>query len=337
VTIEHPSPKGPFPMKFLRIAFGVAVFIVALFAAVTAFSGSSLPVLNASYKCVPGSLIPQLKPGQSGTLTTSYGGFTAKFQATQPATTPANASIAGMPFKGTLTMTEGGQSWTLPRPANTKDSQINEMCVIAFQREQYPSVMTEGFTGGAHCCEVPVIYLFDRVHDRYDKLVDLSPTHPKYSYLIDANEGFIPKVVGHHVLITTGDDRFSYAFGCYACSATPLVLYSVDPFRLTDVTSQHPSLVAAHARTLLASALVAVKAETSSVSTSPAPFGLLAPWVADECAIGRGARAFTRIEQLQRQGKLSNALYHQATQNHRSFVLDLLSFLLSDGYCTGQI
>jgi len=44
-------------------------------------------------------------------------------------------------------VTQGGQSWTLPRPANPNDSEINVMCVIAFQREQDPGVMVEGFTG----------------------------------------------------------------------------------------------------------------------------------------------------------------------------------------------
>ena len=58
------------------------------------------------------------------------------------------------------------------QPAN---SQINAMCVIAFQRTQHPGVMIEGFTGGAHCCEVPVIYLYNGPNRGYVKVVDMSP------------------------------------------------------------------------------------------------------------------------------------------------------------------
>jgi len=46
-----------------------------------------------------GPLIPQLKAGGSGTMSTTYGGFTATFRATLPASTPANRAMLGMPFK----------------------------------------------------------------------------------------------------------------------------------------------------------------------------------------------------------------------------------------------
>jgi hypothetical protein len=337
VIIGGSSAKLPLAKRVAKVAFGSAALIVSIVAAITAFSSSSPPALNANYKCVPGTSIPQLKPGESATLRTSRGGFTAAFRSTMPAKAPASGLDFGMPFKGVLKMSRDGQSWTLPRPAFTNDSQINAMCVIGFQREQYPSVMIEGFTGGAHCCEVPVIYLYNKTYNRYDKVVDMSSKHPKVTYVFDDNEGFIPEVVGKNVLLATGDDSFSYAFGCYACSATPLALYAVSPSGLTDVTFRHPALVAAHARTLLERALAAVKAENAVVSTIPAPFGLLAPWVADEREIGRGSSAFSTIERLVYQGKLSNALYYKATLNHGSFILDLRSFLLSDAYCTGQI
>jgi hypothetical protein len=211
------------------------------------------------------------------------------------------------------------------------------MCVIAFSRVRDPGVMIEGFSGGAHCCQVPVIYIFNSAQSRYVKVTDLSPDHPKNTYVIDDNEGLIPKVAGNRVVLTTGDDRFSYAFGCYACSETPLVLYAVGPDGLIDVTSQHPALIESHARFLWQRALAAVRAENVASGTSPAPFGFLAPWVADECDIGRGRSAFPKLEQLGREGKLSTAMYHKSTLNHGSFLLDLRSFLLSDGYCTGQI
>lgn len=335
--MDQSSSRQSNSLRFALVALVAVVAGAVVFLGISLISSPTLPIVAASYKCVPGGLIPQLKPGQSSTLTTSYGGFTATFQATQPATTVANSLVAGMPFNGALTLTGGGQSWNLPNPANTANYQIHALCVIAFQRTQHPGVMIEGFTGGAHCCEVPVIYLYNGPNSGYVKVVDMSPNHPKNSYVFDANQGFIPEVVGNEVLLTTGDDRFSYAFGCYACSATPLVLYAAGPYGLTDVTSQHSALVVLHAQSLLQRGLSAVRAETAVSTNIPAPFGVLAPWVADECEIGRGASAFSTIEKLSREGKLSNALYYKASLNHGSFVLDLRSLLLRDAYCTGQI
>jgi hypothetical protein len=283
---------------------------------------------------VPGSLIPQLKPGQATTLTTSYGGFTATFRSAPQVKTQNNLAV-GVPFKGTLTVTRGSQSWTLPRPANTTSSSIDAMCVIAFSRVQDPGVMVEGFTGGAHCCQVPVIYLFNRAKNRYVKVVDMSPAHYKDPHAFDGNIGFIPKVAGDRVLLKTGDGTFDYAFGCYGCSTGPIVLDAVGSDGLTDVTPQQHALVAADAQTIwtFAQEILSGKPQYQNYSL----FGFLAPWVADECALGRGATAWSTIEQLQREGKLSNVLYYKATLNHGSFVAYLHSFLLRDDYCTGQI
>jgi hypothetical protein len=335
---ETASPGRLIALRYAAIAFATVVVIGVVVIGVTRSSGSSLPVLNAGYKCVPEPSIPQLKPGQSGTLNTTYGAFTATFRATMPAETRANSLNIYMPFRGTLSVTHGGQSWTLPRPAVTKDSQINVMCIIAFQREKHPGVMVEGFTGGAHCCEVPVIYLFDRAQNRYVKVVDMSPNNYVNPHAFDDNAGFIPKVAGHQVLLTTGDGQFNYAFACYACEVLPIVLDSVGPDGLTDVTPQHRSLVVADARATWKYVLGSVKAETAVVPrTIPLPFGFLAPWVADECVLGRGASAWSAVLQLQREDKLSNALYHQYATDHGSFVADLHSFLLRNDYCTGQI
>jgi len=332
------SPRQPISLKYAAIAFAAVVVIAAVAFGITRSSDSSLPVLDAGYTCVPAPQIPQLKPGHSGTLTTSYGSFRARFRATAPATT--SGPNVGMPFNGTLTVTRGAKSWTLPRPANPDVAQINVMCVIAFQHEQYPGVMLEGFTGGAHCCEVPVIYLFDRNANRYDKVVDMSPNDYKDPHAFDDNEGFIPKVVDNRVLLMTGNDQFAYVFGCYACSELPIVLDSVGVEGLTDVTPQHPSLVSVNARAIWKNALGSIEAETGTVGgIIPPPFGFLAPWVADECVLGRGASAWSRVLQFQREGKLSHALYDEYAMNRDrgSFVTQLHSFLLRNDYCTGQI
>jgi hypothetical protein len=138
----------------------------------------------------------------------------------------------------------------------------------------------------------------------------------------------------------TGNDQFAYVFGCYACSELPIVLDSVGVEGLTDVTPQHPSLVSVNARAIWKNALGSIEAETGTVGgIIPPPFGFLAPWVADECVLGRGASAWSRVLQFQREGKLSHALYDEYAMNRDrgSFVTQLHSFLLRNDYCTGQI
>jgi hypothetical protein len=333
---ERTPPKRALSFNYTTAAIAAIIVIAAVTIGFTVTSSTSPSVLSASYRCVPPSQIAQLKPGQSGTLTTTDGSFTATFRSTEPVRTPAKGLEVGMPFKGALTMTGGGKTWTLPRPDDPSTDQVNVVCVIAFQRETYPGVMVEGYTGGAHCCYVPVIYLFDRARNRYVKVVDMSPKNYQDPHAFDPNSGFFPKVVGSHVLLQSDDGQFDYAFACYACEVTPIVLDSVGADGLTDVTGQHPPLVAAAARVAWKYALQALKAEGPTNQIPPA-FGYLAPWVADECTLGRGAAAWSEIEQLQRAGKLSNALYHEYATNHGSFVANLHSFLLRDDYCTGQI
>lgn len=320
------------------IAALAALMVVApMVIGVTATSSSPLPKLAANYKCLPTASIPQLKAGKRATLTVTYGGFTATFRSVKQPAAKNGYPVVGTPFTGTLTMTHGDQRWTLPRPDNTQESQIDSLCVIAFNREHTPGVMVDGYTGGAHCCEAPVIYLFNRGSSRYDKVVDMSPIDFENAHAFDPNEGFLPLVVGSHVLLKTDDGSFDYAFGCYACSEAPIVLDSVGLDGLTDVTGQHPTIVAADAGAIWKNAQRALAAETPALQSSVGPFGFLAPWVADECALGRGAMAWSTIESLNREGKLSNARYHLFATNHGSFVASLKAFLLRDDYCTGQI
>lgn len=330
MIIEKPSPKWPFALKVATVALGVVVVIAAILVGVSLSSGP-LRVLNASYKCVPGAQIPQLYIGDSGTMTTQYGGFTATFHASIPVNSVADGVESGMPFRGTLTMSGNGKSWILPRPENPHGTVINAMCVIAFRPERHPGVMIEGFSGGAHCCEAPVIYLFNRRDNHYVSAVDMSPTNYKDHLAFDHNRGFVPMVVGKQVLLRSGDDQFSYAFDCYACSAPPIVLDAVGPNGLVDVTLQHPSLVAADARSLWKSA------QQAAVLNGAGSFGILPAWVADECALGRGVTAWSTIEHLTKDGELSDALYHQETFNRGSYLTRLKAFLLHNDYCIGQI
>ena len=332
MVIEKPSSKRRFGLNFATVALGAVVVIAAiLFGVSLSSSPTPLPVLDANYQCVPGSRIPLLDIGASGAMSTQYGGFTTNFHASIPQSAVANGVVWGMPFRGTLTMSGDGKGGVLPRPDNPHGTVINVMCVIAFQPEHYPGVMIEGFSGGAHCCEAPVIYLFNHSDNHYVKVVDMSPTNYKDHLAFDHNQGFTPMVVGKQVLLRTGDDQFSFAFACYACSAQPIVLDGVGVNGLVDVTLQHRSLVAADARSLWKSA------QRAAVQNGAGSFGILPAWVADECALGRGATASSTVERLTKTGVLSDALHHQETFNHGSYLPSLKAFLLRNDYCSGQI
>jgi hypothetical protein len=316
------APPATRSLRRMGLVALVGVVIVA--AVVIGFAVSAnapLPELAANYKCAPASSIPQVKVGTSATLTASYGGFAATFHSVKRAA--SNGPSVGTPFSGVLTMSSGGQSWTLPKPFNTQESSIDDLCVIAFQREQHPGVMAEGFTGGAHCCEAPVIYLFNQAHDRYDKVVDMTPIDFENPHAFDPNGGFIPIVAKNHVLLKTSDGDFAYVFDCYACSATPIVIDSVGLGGLTDVTLQHSSLVTTDARGIWK----AVQLAMSRTASRSSAVGLLPAWVADECALDRGAAAWSTIVGFERKGELIGAAY----------IAHLRSFLLQHDYCTGEI
>ncbi len=335
--MHQPSLATRVARRIAVATLATVVVIAPMVMGESASSGAPAPVLAANYKCVSTASIPQLRAGKRATLTASYGGFTATFRSAKQPPASNGYPVAGTPFTGTLTMTHAGKTWTLPRADNTQESQLSALCVIAYHREQHPGVMMVGYTGGAHCCEAPVVYVFDRGLDRYDKVVDMSPIDFENSHAFDPNQGFLPMVVGSHVLLRTDDGTFDYAFGCYACSEAPIVLDSVGSDGLTDVTGLHRSIVAADAGAIWKNAARALAAETPTLQSSIGPFGFLAPWVADECVLGRGATAWSKIESLNRQGKLSNARYHLLATNHGSFVVSLHRFLLRDDYCTGQI
>jgi hypothetical protein len=304
----------------------------------TVHSGPSTSTTAAGYKCAPYRAFPALKRGQQGSVSASFDGFRATFSSTATKEDTIAYQPSGMPFTGNLTVTSGTRTWTLPTPSVTKDYQINDLCVISFAKGRSPAVLSEGYTGGAHCCELPVLYSLRHSSDRFTKVLDMTPTNFKYSLAFDINAGFRPILVGDQVLLRTEDDRFAYTFGCYACTPMPIVLDAFDGTHLTDVTGQHPTLIRTEASSLLKQATLDAKGEHSPSFNGIGPFGALAAWVADECALNQGGRAWNRVLQFQAAGELSNKVYSNDNGDltKGSFVPQLRKFLLSGEYCTGQ-
>ena len=117
----------------------------------------------------------------------------------------------------------------------------------------------------------------------------------------------------------------------------PIVLDSFDGTHLTDVTGQYPSLDPARSGDVLQGG----DGRREGVNSTPSfggigPFGALAAWVADECALNQGAKAWRTVLSFQAAGELSNKVYYADTLIKGSYVSQLRTFLLKGEYCTGQ-
>lgn len=321
----------------------VVVVVAAVAFGVVDLTHSSTPTVQAGFSCAPQSSFPPLHPGQHGSVEVTDGGYVATFAATAPRTTSETALPYGVPFNGVLTLTHGSKTWVLPKPRRPNYADLDDLCVIQFSRSGPPSVLVEGYSGGAHCCYEPVLYSVDSSNSssaRYQKVIDWSPLNYKSSLKFDNNGGYRPTIAGDQVLLRTEDDAFAYTFGCFACTPMPIRLDALHDGRLLDVTARYPGRVTREATELWrqVQSQVALERRTSAAQRV-APFGVLAAWVADECVVGHGVSAWSQLRQLNDDGLLSNAIYYRDTliKPKGTFSSSLRQFLLRHGYCAGQL
>lgn len=142
-----------------------------------------------------------------------------------------------------------------------------------------PEVYFSSYSGGAHCCSHIVVA--EQVGDKWVK-VDVGDFDGDGNYLDDLDgDG--------NAEISTVDNRFLYQFDCYACSAAPLVIYTVRNGKVEDVT-RDKRFVQAHRDWL----------KQMDDSVDPADKwkspGYLAGWVAEKSILGDGAAAFRELE-----------------------------------------
>lgn len=151
-----------------------------------------------------------------------------------------------------------------------------------------PEVILDLYTGGAHCCTLSVVERFDAVAATYQAAVH-NWGNPGYK-LENLDRSGVPEFV-------TGDDRFAYAFSCYACSALPVQVWRYEPSGFQDVTRQFPALVRRDAaRTWKDYRRARKRGEDVR--------GLLSAWAADEALLGRAERAFATLARLAEKGVL---------------------------------
>jgi hypothetical protein len=329
------APTAPVrrPRRRALIIVATLAVVVATIWIATQHGASASARPTAGFRCGPYLNYPDLKPGHAGATSTTFSGYRATYATSLPVTT-TDPTLSGMPFPGVLTLTHGTQHWTLARPAGQRIGQLGGICVIRFKSESHPAVMVEGFSGGAHCCMVPVLYSFDATTSTYAKVLDMSAAKFTGAMKFDPNDGYVAKTVGGQVVLETGDGVFPYYFGCYACTPAPIHLEVLRGPRLVDVTGEHPQFVEANAHQLW----ISVVSEENGADGYYGLFGSLAAWTAEQCTIGRGASAWSQVRVLESKGVLSDQHYYQGTFMTRgSFVPTLKAFLMKNGYCRGQI
>ena len=142
----------------------------------------------------------------------------------------------------------------------------------------YPEVYFSSYTGGAHCCNTVIVA--EQAGDRWIG-VTVGEFDGDGNYLEDLDGDGLAEIV-------TVDNRFLYAFDCYACSAAPLTMTTVRSGKVFDVSTD-PSYMPAHRDWL---ATIEENVSPDERWSSP---GFLAGWVAAKIRVGEGADAWQQL------------------------------------------
>jgi hypothetical protein len=207
-----------------------------------------------------------------------------------------------MVFPVSIAPVSAGATATVPMPYP------GALCLASSPGEALPTVLLGLFTGGAHCCFVT----------RAIALSSAGMAPPVDEASGNPNASLSPD--GQHAVLVTADNSFAYAFSSYAASGMPVKVLTFSGGKFVDVTTQHLDLVTRDA----------ARWWTTFNGAPGNGLGVLAPWVADECTLGRVASAWTTVRQLQAQGRLSGPA---AWPQGAAYVQALKAFLAQHGYC----
>jgi hypothetical protein len=143
----------------------------------------------------------------------------------------------------------------------------------------HQEVYFTSYSGGAHCCSHVVVA--EELGDKWVS-VEVGDFDGDGNYLNDLDGDGAAE-------ISTVDNRFLYQFDCYACSAAPLVIYTVRGGKSADVT-RDKRFEKAHREWLRQ---MEENIDPGEKWKSP---GYLAGWVAEKALLGEGAAAFKDVE-----------------------------------------
>ena len=135
-------------------------------------------------------------------------------------------------------------------------------------------VFFETYTGGAHCCTE--LRVLSRSASGKWKTLDVGA--------FNGGGGLVDDLDGDgRYEIASADEAFLYAFGCYACSAAPLQVSSIQSGEVRDATFE-PRFQEKH-REYLAQL-------EEELDMSQAENGFLAGWLAQKAIVGEGEAAW---------------------------------------------
>ena len=153
-----------------------------------------------------------------------------------------------------------------------------------------PEVVVDLWTGGVNCCGVTVFYRLTDDGTAYRGLVH---DFGRVLYRpLDLNSDGVPELI-------TADESFDEAFTAPPLSGEPLQILDYDRGALRDVTRLYPARIR-HDASLWRRSVVHQKHTREGDLR-----GLLAPYVADECLLGRCSVGLRLVHKLQSAGYLS--------------------------------
>ncbi len=176
-------------------------------------------------------------------------------------------------------MVDGSSVLTVPGAGSGFDFVAAEASIAEIDPgNSYPEVYFSSYSGGAHCCNTVVVA--EEIGGKWFG-VTVGEFDGDGNYLDDLDRDGLAEIV-------TVDNRFLYAFDCYACSAAPLTVTTVRGGKVFDVSAD-PRYLPGH-RDWLAQIEANVDPEEHWTSQ-----GYLAGWVAAKIRVGEGADAWQQL------------------------------------------
>jgi hypothetical protein len=199
-------------------------------------------------------------------------------------------------------------------PAGGGDPSTPSLFVDDLDADGEPEVLVDLYTGGAHCCEYTLFYRY--ADAAYARLAH-SWGNPGYR-VRDFNRDRRPELV-------TGDDRFNYAFSCYACSAVPVRILHYQGGRLVNVTRSFRAQIRADAARTWRDYHRAVKQHLT-------PAGLLPAYLADQYLLGQRKAGWARVRAAVARRDWPKVVVEPQWKNRARYLAALKRFLVKTGY-----
>jgi len=277
------------------------------------------------------------KAGTSFKVTASLDGTTATVSG------ETSGTFEELGVRAHLEIAIGAKHWLLggipPKGAGVTvvpgtTSQGDELCVLRFTGRAQLDVLVQYFTGGAHCCFVPVMYSYSA--GRYTATASLTGMPPDKAIagpIFDPNSGLGPRIIDGSLLLASNDGRFDYEFACYACGGGPISLLSYTSGHFATVTRRYPAEIRANRAQWWGGVMAILKQKQEGAYHVPNILGALAPWVADSCLLGEQASAWKAVDAFELKGALDPGSLSAFDGQGATYVRNLHAFLSRLGYC----